>query len=396
MKMKLKKSQFVLFTEIDLVFNLKNNVFEKNPINITNKSRTKNEYNEMVSKAITRDDLYNYKNLIPLTIYDYKGAQSQFSINVSNLVTGAHRFVSNYPKPEYLFSHLNNELMIVDNIIISSDVNKKSVDNPFGEGLIFLLNSLDSIDKAKEKFSEFNYTDFEKFINGKKEKNEEIYEYEPVCYIKMDKNEIVNSTLIKSKKCKYIYLLPVNGRDGDKKNFETQLMSLLFFGVQGKVNANNLERVNEDNPNYIYAKFGDRSVLENIQIEIFGYKSSNPNNKISIGSQNKIEINDILINKDADFEFYVSKNKINNYLKNIIDTIDIEITNNLTDNDLFEMISSSASFVTFKSFESKKEEKVVLSTEVKSNDDNMYNKIVSEFYKLILNQNLFRMICIIK
>ena len=164
--------------------------------------------------------------------------------------------------------------MIVDNIIISSDVNKKSVDNPFGEGLIFLLNSLDCIDKAKEKFSEFNYTDFEKFINDKKENNEEIYEYEPVCYIKMDKNEIINSTLIKSKKCKYIYLLPVNGRDGDKKNFETQLMSLLFFGVQGKVNVNNLERVNEDNSNYIYAKFGDRSAIENIQIEIFGYKSS--------------------------------------------------------------------------------------------------------------------------
>ena len=125
------------------------------------------------------------------------------------------------------------------------------------------------------------------------------------------------------------------------------------------------------------------------RIEIFGYKSSNPDNKISIGNQNKLEINDILINKDADYEFYVSKNKINNYLKNIIDTIDIEITNNLTDDDLFEMISSSASFVTFKSFESKKEEKVVLSTEDKNNDDNMYNKIVSEFYKLILNQSLF-------
>jgi hypothetical protein len=116
----------------------------------------------------------------------------------------------------------------------------------------------------------------------------------------MDKNEIINSTLVKSKKCKYIYLLPVNGRDGDKKNFETQLMSLLFFGVQGKVNINSLERVNEDNSNYIYAKFGDRSVIENIQIEIFGYKSNSPNNRISIGSQNKLEINDILINKDAD------------------------------------------------------------------------------------------------
>ena len=36
-----------------------------------------------------------------------------------------------------------------------------------------------------------------------------------------------------------------------------------------------------------------------------------------------------------------------------------------------------------------KQEKLSLSTEAKNTDDNMYNKIVSEFYKLILNQNLF-------
>ena len=388
---KLKKSQFILSTDIDLVFNLKYNLLEKNPININNKSRTKIEYNEIVSKPITKEDLYNYKNLIPLTIYDYKGAQSQYSINVSNLVTGAHRFVSNYPKPEFLFSHLNNELMIIDNIIISSDVVQKSIDLPFGEGLIFLINSLESIDKAKEKFAGYNYSDFQKFIAEKKENNEELYEFEPVCYIKMDKNEIINSSLIKSKKCKYIYLLPVNGRDGNLKNFETQLMSLLFFGVQGKVNINNLERINEDNSNYIYAKFGDKSIIDNLKIEIYGYKSKEPNNRILIGSQDKFIINDILLNKDIDYEFYVSKNKLNNSEKNVIDTIDIEINNNLTDVDLFKIISCSVSFITFKSFENnKKKDEKILSTENKDDDDkdNIYNKLASEFYKLILNKEL--------
>ena len=54
----------------------------------------------------------NSLHLLPLNIYDFKGAQSQFSINVSNLLTGAHRFVSNYPKPEFIFSHINNEIMV--------------------------------------------------------------------------------------------------------------------------------------------------------------------------------------------------------------------------------------------------------------------------------------------
>ena len=82
---------------------------------------------------------------------------------MSNLITGAHRFVSNYPKPEFIFSHINNEIMIIDNIIISSDLIPKSIDLPFGEGLIFLMNSLDNLDKAKENFANFTYTDFEKF-----------------------------------------------------------------------------------------------------------------------------------------------------------------------------------------------------------------------------------------
>ena len=386
--LKLKNQKFVLSTDIDIVFNLKYDLLEKNPINITNKSTTKTQYNEIVSKSITKEDLYNYKNLIPLTIYEFKGAQSQYSINVSNLVTGAHRFISNYPKPEFLFSHLNNEIMIIDNIIISSDITQKSVDIPFGEGLIFLLNSLESIDKAKEKFSSYTQSDFEKFINEKKENNEDIYEYEPVCYLKMGENEIITSTLLKSKKCKYIYLLPVNGRDGNLKNFEKQLMSFLFFGAQGKVSINNYERIHEDKSNYLYAKFGDKSIIDSFKVEIYGYKSKSPENKILIGSNDKFTINDIIVNNESNSEFYISKNKLNNSHKIIIDTIDIEIIANFNSLDIFQILSASVSFTTFKTFEQKSSEKIILSTEAK-NDNLMYNKLISEFYKLILNQNLF-------
>ena len=213
---------------------------------------TKIEYNEIVQKSITKDELYNLKDLIPLNIYDFKGSQSQFSINVSNLITGSHRFVSNYPKPEFIFSQMNNEIMIINNIIISSDLIAKSIDLPFGEGLIFLMNSLDNIDKAKKIFSRFNNSDFDKYLKEKKLNNEDLYEYEPVCYIKMDKNEIISSNVLMNRKCKYIYFIPTNGRDGNIQNFEKSMMSLLFFGVQGKVINNSLETVSEDKSNYIF------------------------------------------------------------------------------------------------------------------------------------------------
>ena len=78
-------------------------------------------------------------DFIPLTIVDFKGAQSQNTINISSILFNDHRFVSNYPKPDYLFSHLQNNPMIIDNIVVSSDESPKSSDLPFGKGCVFLL-----------------------------------------------------------------------------------------------------------------------------------------------------------------------------------------------------------------------------------------------------------------
>ena len=295
-KIKFKNSQFILSTDLDIAFNLKsenalNITQEINSINITDKSLTKIDYNELVQKPLTKDELFNLKNLIPLNIYDFKGAQSQYAINVSNVLTGAHRFVSNYPKPEFIFSHLNNEIMIIDNIIISSDIEPKSIDSPFGEGLIFLMNSLDNIEKAKEIFANYTLLEFNKFIEQKKSSNEDLYEFEPVCYIKMDKNEIVKSSVLKNRKCRYIYFLPTNSRDGNLQNFEKNMMSFLFFGVQGKVGINNLERISEDKSNYIFAKYGKKAFVDNINIEIYGYNENNTEEKILIGKKDKFQLN---------------------------------------------------------------------------------------------------------
>ena len=378
-KIKFKKSQFIISTDLEISFNLRNNISENKENQIVDKSMTKIDYNEIVQKSITKDELYNLKDLIPLNIYDFKGSQSQFSINVSNLITGSHRFVSNYPKPEFIFSQMNNEIMIINNIIISSDLIAKSIDLPFGEGLIFLMNSLDNIDKAKKIFSRFNNSDFDKFLKEKKLNNEDLYEYEPVCYIKMDKNEIISSNVLMNRKCRYIYFIPTNGRDGNIQNFEKSMMSLLFFGVQGKVINNSLETVSEDKSNYIFSKFGKNSFVDNLNIEIYAYNKKEEE-KIMINKKDKFQINDILINKDLDSEFYLSKNIINNTTKKLFDTVEIEITNNLTDKDLFEGLNISLSFTTFKILRNE-EEKVENKNEINDN-------LLSQFYKLILNQNL--------
>ena len=381
-RIQFENSKFIVSTDLDISFNLRNNVAEsdENQINtITDKSLTKINYNEIMQKPLTRDELYNLNDLIPLNIYDFKGSQSQYSINVSNLITGAHRFVTNYPKPEFIFSHLNNDIMIIDNIIISSDIIAKSIDLPFGEGLIFLMNDLDNIDKAKEIFSYFNSSDFDKFIKEKKSNNEDLYEFEPVCYIKMDNNEIVCSNVLKNKKCRYIYFLPTNGRDGNIRTFENNLMSFLFFGVQGKVMNNSLEIVSEDKSNYLFSKFGKKSFVDNLIIEIYGCNIQNKE-RIIIGKKDKFQINNILLNKDLDSEFYSSKNILNNSEKKVFDAVEIEITNNLSDKDLFEGLNLSLGFTTFKSL--KHEEQRI---EKKSDS---YDNLVSQFYKIILNQSL--------
>ena len=386
-----KNNHFILFTDIDLVFNYKQLKSQTETLT-SNSQKPQIKYNEIISTPLTKEEFYNNNSFIPLNIYDYTGAQSQYSINVSNIVTNAHRFVSNYPKAEFIFSHFNNEIMLVDNVVISSDINPKSIDVPFGEGLIFLLNSLENISIAKEKYSSFNYKDFENLVKNKKNNNEDFYDYDPVCYIKMDKSsEIMKSTVIKSKKCKYIYLLPVNGRDGNLNNFNTLCMSLLFFGVQGKVNTDSSEIYLENNKNYLSDKFGDYNKVNNLKVQIYGYKSVKPENKYLLGEKSTFELNDILLNNDINKEFYVSKNKIDNTnQKSNINCIDIVITKvNEDDNNMFDLISASVDFVSFKTFRDTTNNNNKLSDTNTPNENTQNKLIVNEFYKLILNKELF-------
>ena len=78
---------------------------------------------------------------------------------------------------------------------------------------------------------------------------------------------MVKTTVAKTRRCKYIYFLPTNGRDGNKTMFEQQFMSLLFFGVRGKVESNeDFSVVTNINKSYIQKTLGECRFVKDINI----------------------------------------------------------------------------------------------------------------------------------
>ena len=372
----LSNNQFILLSNIDILLNPKIKLENK----INDKTQIKQTLNPVENTALSMESFNKINDFIPLTIVDFKGAQSQNTINISSILFNDHRFVSNYPKPDYLFSHLQNNPMIIDNIVVSSDESPKSSDLPFGKGCVFLINSLESIPIAKRKYSNCKLSDFKKLYQSKVDNNEDFYDYDPVCFIDMGNNLMVKSNVVKKKTCNYIYFLPTNGRDDNINKFETQLMSLLFFGVEGKVLDEESISV-DDKKNYIKNTLGENKLLNNISVNVNGYLKNDINNVYNIAKIDEIEINSIIHNNDINSHFYFSKNSINNdkFKNKKIDTIDVEIVSN---NDNFDIIGVSCSFISFKDLD-----KNLLMT----NDDLINNSILinNNFHNLILDTENF-------
>ena len=197
-KISLSQPSFILLSNVDIALNAKS--LPEAPSSQSNEaSPIKVQINETTNTPIDTTEFNETKDFIPLTIVDFKGAQCQSTINVSSILFNTHRFVSNYPKPEYILSHLHGKQMIIHTVVVGSDESSKSSDVPFGEGLIFLLNSLENIPLCKSKYKNFNQAAFDKFYNEKKNNNEEFYEYDPVCCIKMGSSQIVKTTVAKTR-----------------------------------------------------------------------------------------------------------------------------------------------------------------------------------------------------
>ena len=366
----LSNKNFVILSEIDLVFNMKNISRE-----IPKTENQKILLNDTTSTPLSQDEFSQLNDFIPLTIVDFKGAQCQSIINVSSILYNAHRFVSNYPRPEYIFSHLHNKQMIIDNIIISSDESPKSNDIPFGEGLIFLLNSLENIPLCKEKYKNCTQEAFSKLNIDKRTNNEDFYEYDPVCYINMGTSQIVKTSVVKSRRCKYIYFLPTNGRNGNLNDFNSFFMSLLFFGVEGKVeDADDYSNETPTNRNYIHNAIGDYKNINDVSIELFGI--TDDDKKISIGSKKGCEIESTINNSEICGQFFISKNVIANRDNQeiVFKAIDVSVSGN---SNVFDLIGVSCDFISFKQIEGQK------------GKDNNEMSLISNFHKLLLNSGEF-------
>ena len=371
----LNEPKSIISIELNLLFNLQNTNILNN--NNNNTSTKKNFSLDLITNSFDETELFKLNNLIPLTVYDFKGAQSKLSINISRMLITNQRFISNYPKPEYIFTHLNQKSFIVDNIIIGSDINPKSTDYPFGEGLIFITNNIENINIAKEKYSDIKYEELKNILKEKNDKNEDLFEFDPICYVKMNNEfEYFKTSLYKKRIGKFIYFLPLNGRDGNFNKFDTQLMSFLFFGVEGKIlnenvlNENNLEEKN----NLIDKIFGEKKIIKNSKIEIFGLKE---NEKIKLCEINDLIINNIIKNNEILGNFYESKNYLNNekFKKEKFNKIEINLTK--ISNENFENLSCSFNLISFKNVKNK------------NNNNSENNLLLNNFNNLFSNSEKF-------
>ena len=371
----LNEPKSIISIELNLIFNLKNTNILQN-----NKLPEKKTFNtELITNSFDETELFKLNNLIPLTVYDFKGAQSKLSINISRMLISNLRFISNYPKPEYIFTQLNQNSFIVDNIIIGSDINPKSTDCPFGEGLIFITNNIENINIAKEKYTDIKYEELKNILKDKNERNEDLFEFDPICYVKMNNEfEYFKTSLYKKRIGKFIYFLPLNGRDGNINKFDTQLMSFLFFGVEGKIlNENSLNETNfEEKNNLIDKILGENKIIKNSKIEIFGVKENNE--KIKLSEVNDVKINNIIKNNEILGNFYEAKNDLNNenYKKEKFNKIEINLSE--ISNENFENLSCSFNLISFKNVKSNK-----------NNNNSENNLLLNNFNNLISNSEKF-------
>ena len=196
----------------------------------------------------------------------------------------------------------------------------------------------------------------------------------------MKNNLMVKSNVVKKKTCNYIYFLPTSGRDDNMNKFDTQFMSLLFFGVEGKV-LDEESMIIDDKKNYINANLGEYKLLNDFNVNVNGYNESKPNEIFPIVKLDKIEINSVIDNNEIGTQFFFSKNTVNNetYKNKNINVIDIEINSK---NDKFDIIGVSCSFISFKNIEK---------NTLMMNNEEIKNSIFinNNFHNLILDTEKF-------
>jgi len=357
----------------------------------------KNVFNlkEMNSVLENKNDLHD---LIPITVTDFKGAQFQQFINVSSIIFGKN-FTSNYFKPEFLFSHIHEKMMSINSVVLGSELNSKTGEIPFGEGLLFLINDLDSINLAHE-FTHFDLSSFSNFVRNKEIRKEEFFEWEPVAYVNMGEKEYIRTKLYEKRPCKYILLLPTNARSlpkNYKKGFNNSVMSLNLFAVEGTVFTNEFETKEYFNSS-TNTLLVNNSISEDTGIKLKISADCEASSNLLLKHIDDLKINGIIPNTFCSFEntdIFISKNRVENlsFPNELISKLQIQVEKPYQSE--FEILGITVECLTFKNIEDHQIENLntlknidVHTLRMNLIDKDKFDTFNRKFCDLLINENV--------
>ncbi|CAK77507.1 unnamed protein product (macronuclear) [Paramecium tetraurelia] len=171
---------------------------------------------------------------LPLTVHSFKGASFNDQTFVTQMLFDSNKpFSSNYPKTQFIFRSQFDEAMLVDHVIIKSEVTNVFRGFPIGMGLIFISKEEHELNDTSE-FDNFDKQQYEKW----KSTHQSLHANEPVGYFEFEaesKEAFCQLEVIRP--CKYIMLKPTNFRKtphDHTAHFQTNSIEIKGFAAFGK------------------------------------------------------------------------------------------------------------------------------------------------------------------
>lgn len=139
----------------------------------------------MAFKLITKEQLhYDYhhryqsfeKENLDLLPYAFNGSQFNSKTFITKtLLNDNDAFTSNYPQPEFYYSHLEAKQMLVSHVTLRSPLRPSQKGYPLGAGLIFVANHFSDLQRT----SEFDLMTKQQYLDWKNARQLPLYPWEP-------------------------------------------------------------------------------------------------------------------------------------------------------------------------------------------------------------------------
>ena len=172
--------------------------------------------------------------LIPLFIEHFEGSVfSAKHYSTTILEKGPSLYISNYPNINFTFRHLQGKSIFAESVVILSSSKRLQRIFSVYEGLIFTADEPSWFHLALTHFRNFNKQDYTQWLTHKRARNEHREFWEPVAFFQLENQTEIE--LDYKRTAKYLFLLPTNVKDGDKKKGEVYAIKLDFFGVKGRI-----------------------------------------------------------------------------------------------------------------------------------------------------------------